>query len=115
MIELVCEECNYKSSEESDFAIGYEDKTLCVDCKKAEINQAFQKAIEELDEIILIEKKELAQSEECLCYMGLNEFDERIENNIKDIIKFYIEDLKNQISQHESEKETYLGEINKVG
>ena len=113
-VELKCEECNYSAFEESDFAVGYGQRTLCVDCREKELKDAYQKSFDEVSEIILIVKKELAKSEECFCYMGLNEYDEHIENNIKGILKFYINDLKDQISQHKSEKETYLQEINKL-
>ena len=108
---IVCEECNYKSYEESDFTIGYNHRTLCVDCREKELKNAYQKSVDEVSEIILVEKKELAKAEECLCYMGLNEYDERIEDNIKGILEFYINDLKEQVSQHESEKESYQKEL----
>lgn len=112
-LELNCEECRYKSFEESDFVVGYNSRTLCVDCRQKEIKNTFQKCIGEVNEIILIDKKELAKSEECLCYMGLNEYDEHIENNIIEILKFYINDLKDQILQHEVEKSNYEEEIRK--
>ena len=113
MIELKCEECGYKSTEESDFDTGYNNRTLCNDCRQKEIKQAYIKCANEVKEISLIDKKELAKAQQCLYYMDLNEYNESTENDIKDILKFYINDLKEQIENHESEIENYLSESKK--
>lgn len=109
-----CEDCGYKSDEESNFVVGYNNRTICVNCRQQEIRKALNRCAGEVEEILLIEKKELAKSKMCLYYMDLNEYDEKIENQIKEIIKFYIDDLKNQISQHKSERKTYLNEAKKI-
>ena len=113
-MELVCEECGYKAEEESDFVVGYKNRTLCVDCRQQEIRTALNRCAGEVEEMLLIEKKELAKSQQCLYYLDLNEYDKHIENDIKEIIKFYINDLKNQIETHEGERETYLSEAKKI-
>lgn len=113
-MELICEECGYKAEEASDFAIGYSNRTLCVDCRQQEIRTALNRCAGEVEEILLIDRKELAKSQQCLYYMDLNEYDEHIENDIKEILKFYINDLKGQIETHEGEMKTYLSEAKKI-
>jgi len=113
MIELNCKECGYKSTEESDFATGYNNRTLCVDCRQKEIKQLYLHCADEVKEIIQIDKKELSKVEECLAYMNLNEYDKRIEDNIIGILEFYVNDLKEQIENHKSERENYLSDSDK--
>ncbi len=84
-----------------------------IDCRQKEIKQAYFRCVDEVKEILLKDKKELAKSEQCLFYMDLNEYKESTENDIKDILKVYVDDLKEQIEKHESEMKTYLSESKK--
>jgi len=45
--------------------------------------------------------------------MNLNEYDKRIEDNIIGILEFYVNDLKEQIENHKSERENYLSDSDK--
>lgn len=71
-----------------------------------EINN-FKEAIKEVGESITKTEKELSDTKDCLEYMSLNYVDENIEEKIVDILKFYINDVKEILDNARKEKEYY--------
>jgi cytidylate kinase len=66
-----------------------------------------KEAIKDIDISLPKEEKELSDAKRCLEYMKLNYYDASIEKEITEILKFHVNDVKEIIRQHYSERDNY--------
>ena len=79
------------------------------DWKKYKKN--LQEALNETKDNVLKMQKELSKTNKCIEYFNLNYYDTRIEKDIVGILKFYKNDLKENLKVYKSEKSAYEDEL----